>query len=161
MTGKKREFERKKVLLMGKSGAGKTSMRSIIFASWIANDVQRLGFGFKFLLIFVKILNSLSWKFQTLIFGVTMEIEHAHVRMLGNLVVNLWDCGGQETFMENYFNQQKESIFRGAQVLIYVLDVKSEKPEGDLEGYKECLKVSLKQIFYVSDFISFFLGNRR
>jgi len=65
MTGKKREFERKKVLLMGKSGAGKTSMRSIIFASWIANDVQRLG--------------------------VTMEIEHAHVRMLGNLVVNLWD----------------------------------------------------------------------
>ena len=77
----------------------------------------------------------------TLIFGVTMEIEHAHVRMLGNLVVNLWDCGGQETFMENYFNQQKESIFRGAQVLIYVLDVKSEKPEGDLEGYKECLKV--------------------
>ena len=55
MTGKKREFERKKVLLMGKSGAGKTSMRSIIFASWIANDVQRLGFGFKFLLIFVKI----------------------------------------------------------------------------------------------------------
>jgi len=42
--------------------------------------------------------------------------------------------------MENYFNQQKESIFRGAQVLIYVLDVKSEKPEGDLEGYKECLK---------------------
>ena len=82
-----------------------------------------------------------------------MEIEHAHVRMLGNLVVNLWDCGGQETFMENYFNQQKESIFRGAQVLIYVLDVKSEKPEGDLEGYKECLKVSLKQIFYVADLI--------
>jgi Ras-related GTP-binding protein A/B len=37
------KFERKKVLLMGKSGAGKTSMRSIIFASWMANDVQRLG----------------------------------------------------------------------------------------------------------------------
>ena len=37
------KVERKKVLLMGKSGAGKTSMRSIIFANYMANDVQRLG----------------------------------------------------------------------------------------------------------------------
>ncbi len=28
---------------MGKSGAGKTSMRSIIFASYIPRDVRRLG----------------------------------------------------------------------------------------------------------------------
>ena len=28
---------------MGKSGAGKTSMRSIIFANYLADDVQRLG----------------------------------------------------------------------------------------------------------------------
>ena len=84
----RQKYERKKVLLMGKSGAGKTSMRSIIFASWNADDVQRLG--------------------------VTMEIEHAHVRMLGNLVVNLWDCGGQETFMDNYFINQKDHIFRFA-----------------------------------------------
>ncbi len=34
---------KKKVLLMGKSGAGKTSMRSIIFASYIARDTRRLG----------------------------------------------------------------------------------------------------------------------
>jgi len=32
-----------KVLLMGKSGAGKTSMRSIIFANYIARDTRRLG----------------------------------------------------------------------------------------------------------------------
>ena len=31
------------VLLMGKSGAGKTSMRSIIFANYIARDTRRLG----------------------------------------------------------------------------------------------------------------------
>ena len=37
------KVERKKVLLMGKSGAGKTSMRSIIFANYLADDVQRLG----------------------------------------------------------------------------------------------------------------------
>ncbi|RNA41607.1 baculoviral IAP repeat-containing 6-like isoform X15, partial [Brachionus plicatilis] len=34
---------RKKVLLMGKSGSGKTSMRSIIFANYIARDTKRLG----------------------------------------------------------------------------------------------------------------------
>ena len=34
---------KKKVLLMGKSGSGKTSMRSIIFANYIARDTRRLG----------------------------------------------------------------------------------------------------------------------
>ena len=34
---------KKKVLLMGKSGAGKTSMRSIVFANYIARDTRRLG----------------------------------------------------------------------------------------------------------------------
>uniref|UniRef100_A0A674MAY6 Ras-related GTP-binding protein n=1 Tax=Takifugu rubripes TaxID=31033 RepID=A0A674MAY6_TAKRU len=68
---------KKKVLLMGKSGSGKTSMRSIIFANYIARDTRRLG--------------------------ATIDVEHSHVRFLGNLVLNLWDCGGQDTFMENYF----------------------------------------------------------
>ena len=31
---------KKKVLLMGKSGSGKTSMRSIIFANYIARDTR-------------------------------------------------------------------------------------------------------------------------
>jgi len=103
--------------------------------------------------------------------GVTMEIEHAHVRMLGNLTVNLWDCGGQDAFMENYFIHQKENIFRllytdyiiycitdifsGASVLIYVLDIKSEKPDADLEGYRECLKVLFYYIemYYIYTYI--------
>ncbi|TKC34364.1 hypothetical protein EI555_010293, partial [Monodon monoceros] len=57
---------KKKVLLMGKSGSGKTSMRSIIFANYIARDTRRLG--------------------------ATIDVEHSHVRFLGNLVLNLWDC---------------------------------------------------------------------
>ena len=24
----------------------------------------------------------------------TVDVEHSHVRFLGNLVLNLWDCGG-------------------------------------------------------------------
>ncbi|EJW71765.1 hypothetical protein WUBG_17326 [Wuchereria bancrofti] len=47
-------MSKRKVLLMGKSGSGKTSMRSIIFANYIARDTNRLG--------------------------PTMEVEHAHVR---------------------------------------------------------------------------------
>ena len=53
---------------MGKSGAGKTSMRSIIFANYVARDTRRLG--------------------------ATIDVEYSHVRFLGNLVLNLWDCGG-------------------------------------------------------------------
>ena len=70
----------KKVLLMGKSNAGKTSMRSIIFANYIARETTRLGY--------------------------TQDVEHTHVRFLGNLVLNLWDCGGQEAYMESYFESQ-------------------------------------------------------
>jgi Ras-related GTP-binding protein A/B len=41
----KSEFKKpkkKKVLLMGKSGSGKSSMRSIIFSNYIARDTRRL-----------------------------------------------------------------------------------------------------------------------
>ncbi|CAG0903106.1 unnamed protein product [Cyprideis torosa] len=78
------------VLLMGKNGSGKTSMRSIIFANYIARDTRRLA--------------------------ATIDVEHAHVHFLGNLVLNLWDCGGQEAFMENYFTSQRDQIFKNVEV---------------------------------------------
>ena len=34
--------KKKKVLLMGKSGSGKSSMRSIIFSNYLARDTRRL-----------------------------------------------------------------------------------------------------------------------
>lgn len=98
---------------MGRSGAGKTSMRSIIFANYIARDTRRLG--------------------------ATIDVEHSHVRFLGNLVLNLWDCGGQEAFMENYFQSQRDHIFRNVEVLIYVFDVESREFEKDLHYYRTCL----------------------
>lgn len=45
---------------------------------------------------------------------------------MGNLRITLWDCGGQDTFMETYFETQREAIFRQAGVLIYVLTVKDD-----------------------------------
>ncbi|KAK6633203.1 hypothetical protein RUM43_000767 [Polyplax serrata] len=109
---------KKKVLLMGKSGSGKTSMRSIIFANYIARDTRRLG--------------------------ATIDVEHSHVRFLGNLVLNLWDCGGQEAFMENYFASQRDNIFRNVEVLIYVFDVESRELDKDMHYYQSCLEAILQ-----------------
>lgn len=97
-------MSKKKVLLMGKSGAGKTSMRSIIFANYMARDTMKLS--------------------------PTLDVEHTHVRFLGNLTLNLWDCGGQYRFYESYFDSQRDTIFRNVEVLIYVFDIDS----GDLEN---------------------------
>eukprot|EP01104_Vermistella_antarctica_P001254 TRINITY_DN1130_c2_g1_i1.p1 TRINITY_DN1130_c2_g1~~TRINITY_DN1130_c2_g1_i1.p1 ORF type:complete len:311 (+),score=85.58 TRINITY_DN1130_c2_g1_i1:175-1107(+) len=105
---------KKKILLMGASGSGKTSMRSIIFANYVPRDTTRLAF--------------------------TVDVETSHVRFLGNLVLNLWDCGGQDKFMENYFSSQKTHIFRNVAVLIYVFDVMSTSPEKDTQQFLSCME---------------------
>merc|ERR1712000_637222 len=87
-----RKPKKKKVLLMGKSGSGKSSMRSIIFSNYIARDTRRLG--------------------------ATIDIDLSHVKFLGNLTLNLWDCGGQEAFMENYLSQQARIY-----ILIHKMDL--------------------------------------
>lgn len=71
-------------------------------------------------------------------------MEHSHVRFLGNLVLNLWDCGGQEAFMENYFASQRDNIFRNVEVLIYVFDVESREMEKDSHYYQSCLEAILQ-----------------
>lgn len=105
---------KRKVLLMGKSGSGKTSMRSIIFANYLARDTMRLG--------------------------PTLGVENSQVRFLGNLVLNLWDCGGQDAFMENYFESQRDQIFRNVEVLIYVFDIESHEREKDMMNFQSCLE---------------------
>lgn len=104
---------KRKVLLMGKSAAGKTSMRSIIFANKLAKETASL---------------STTW-FH----------DNTDVQFLGNLTLNLWDCGGQDRFMEKYFESQREQIFRNVQLLIYVFDISSTSYESDLEYFQRCL----------------------
>ncbi|CUS15033.1 unnamed protein product [Tuber aestivum] len=109
-----RKGRKKKVLLMGKSGSGKSSMRSIVFSNYVAKDTRRLG--------------------------ATIDVEHSHVRFLGNLTLNLWDCGGQDAFMENYLATQRDHVFRNVEVLIYVFDVESREFERDLITYSSCIE---------------------
>lgn len=94
---------------MGKAHSGKTSMRSIIFANYLARDTTRLS--------------------------PTLDVEHSHVRFLGDLVLNLWDCGGQDAFYESYFERDRETIFRSVELLIYVFDIESDDPEKDFDHF--------------------------
>lgn len=107
------QSSRKKLLLMGRSGSGKSSMRSIIFSNYSAFDTRRLG--------------------------ATIDVEHSHLRFLGNMTLNLWDCGGQDVFMENYFTTQKDHIFKMVQVLIHVFDVELKSINKDIEIFVKAL----------------------
>lgn len=106
---------------MGQSGCGKTSMRSLIFSSYRAADTRRLGS--------------------------TLDVEHSHVRFLGNLVLNLWDCGGQQSYMDSYLDKQRSQVFSTVGVLIYVFDLVGAEGgeegqtewERDLRYYKDCI----------------------
>ncbi|EDN97074.1 hypothetical protein SS1G_02002 [Sclerotinia sclerotiorum 1980 UF-70] len=104
---------KKKVLLMGKSGSGKSSMRSIIFSNYVAKDTRRLG--------------------------ATIDVDLSHVKFLGNLTLNLWDCGGQDAFMENYLSQQRQHVFSSVGVLIYVFDIESRDFDRDLLTYRSII----------------------
>lgn len=87
----------KKVLLMGRAGSGKTSMKSIIFVNYLPRDTRALR--------------------------PTASIEFNTMRFLGNLQLNLWDCGGQDVFIKNYLDAQKQTVFQNVQVLIFVIGV--------------------------------------
>ncbi|KAK0543726.1 GTP-binding protein gtr1 [Tilletia horrida] len=106
----------KKVLLMGKSGSGKTSMRSIIFSGYRSEDTRRLG--------------------------MTIDVERSQVKFLGNIVLSLWDCGGQQSYMDGYINASSKHVFTSVGVLIYVFDLVSSDPGEwgrDVGYYQGCL----------------------
>ncbi|KAF2646567.1 GTP-binding protein GTR1 [Massarina eburnea CBS 473.64] len=108
MNTTKRQKQRK-VLLMGKSGAGKSSMRSIVFSNYVAKDVRRLG--------------------------ATIDVEHSNIKFMGNLMLNLWDCGGQDGFVENYLTHQRTHVFSSVAVLIFVFDIESREFAADVVSY--------------------------
>ncbi|TNY19208.1 Gtr1/RagA G protein conserved region-domain-containing protein [Rhodotorula diobovata] len=106
---------RKKVLLMGKSGSGKTSMRAIIFKSQLAADTRRLG--------------------------ATIDVESSQIKFLGGLRLDLWDCGGQESFMDSHLTAQSSTVFRAVHSLIYIFDAEStELLTSDTVYFLKCLR---------------------
>ncbi|KAJ1962559.1 hypothetical protein GGI12_002578 [Dipsacomyces acuminosporus] len=104
---------KKKLIIMGRGGAGKTSMRSLIFSNYTANDTRRLG--------------------------VTMDVEYSTVKFMGDLSLNIWDCGGQTKYLDSYLNEQKENIFGSVEVLIYVFDLATTNRESEYRLFDECM----------------------
>ena len=88
-------------------------MRSIIFANYLARDAYRITY--------------------------TVDVNMSRVRFLGNLVLSLWDCGGQDKFMEQYFQSQRDHIFKDVEVLIFVFDVTAKDVKGDIQRFETCL----------------------
>ena len=72
-------------------------------------------------------------------FGATIDVEQNHVRFLGDLVLNLWDCGGQDSFMDSYLSTQRSTIFQHVAVLIYVFDIETREALKDLDYYRDCI----------------------
>ncbi|KWU46580.1 ras-related GTP-binding protein A-like protein [Rhodotorula sp. JG-1b] len=100
---------------MGKSGSGKTSMRAIIFKSQLAADTRRLG--------------------------ATIDVENSQIKFLGGLRLDLWDCGGQDSFMDSHLTAQSSTVFRSVHSLIYIFD--AESPElltSDTVYFLKCLR---------------------
>ena len=72
---------------------------------------------------------------------------------MGNLVLNLWDCGGQEAFMEHYFSAQRDNIFRNVEVLIYVFDVESREIDKDIHYYQSWYVFTTTFTIYDNKFV--------
>lgn len=72
--------------------------------------------------------------------GATIDVEQNHVRFLGDLILNLWDCGGQDSFMDSYLSAQRSTIFQHVAVLIYVFDVETREVPKDMQYYRDCLE---------------------
>lgn len=85
-----------KILLMGLAKVGKTSMRKIIFANKAPRDTSILGY--------------------------TREINESKINFMGNMTLNLLDCGGQSQDITQYFESKKEQVFSNVQVLIFVIE---------------------------------------
>ena len=74
-----------KILLMGKAGVGKTSIRSIIFANQAPKD--------------------------TFVLSSTIFLTQTRLQFMGNLSFTLFDCGGQEEFIKQYLETKRDYIF--------------------------------------------------
>ena len=97
----------KKILLMGKIGVGKTSIKSIIFQNKSAKDTLNLAY--------------------------TNEVEETHLRFMKNISLNLLDCCSKEEFIKQYFDTKKNAIFSNVDILVFVVEAENynHKNEND------------------------------
>ncbi|CAO1622555.1 unnamed protein product [Parajaminaea phylloscopi] len=118
---------KKKILLMGRSGCGKTSMRALVFSSTLypnAASTKRLG--------------------------TTLGVETSHFRILRNLVISLFDMGGQQAYVDSYLDDRKSQVFKDVGAFVYVFDMGNSSDQGDdhddgweadFRYWKDCIRL--------------------
>ena len=96
-----------KILLMGKMGVGKTSIKSIIFQNKSAKDTLNLAF--------------------------TNEVEESHLKFMKNISLDLLDCCSKEDFIKQYYDTKKNAIFSNVDILVFVVEAENynHKNEND------------------------------
>lgn len=97
------------ILLMGRSGSGKTSMRSIVFANFTSSETYRLG--------------------------ATVEVEQSNYFFSPDTFLDVWDCGGQDVFVKGYFENSYNHMFSNVCCVVYVFDVASDDTERELKYF--------------------------
>lgn len=102
-----------KLLIMGDTGVGKTSIFAVIFSEYSPENTFLLGWT-----------NGISSSNIEFGIGIKLQIE---------------DCGGQEKFKEEYFGDNKKNIFEDVKILIFVIEATEDKGT-DLSYYESCLK---------------------
>ena len=97
-----------KILLLGRPGVGKTSLKSIIFENKTAKETFKLGS--------------------------THEIQEVHLNFMNNIPITLLDSPSKEDYIKQYFTTKKEIIFSNVGVLIFVVEPENNnKNESDNE----------------------------
>lgn len=74
---------------------------------------------------------------QTSTIGSTYDVDYSHIRFLGDITLNLWDCGGQEYFMVSYIQSQREHVFKNVEVFIYVYPMDPPVTQKDLDYFSQ------------------------
>jgi GTPase SAR1 family protein len=85
-----------KVLFMGLGASGKSSIKSVIFEGKSADDVKD--------------------------YFATKNYVRSTKSLIGT-AFQIFDCGGQESFISNFIGDQAEFIFSNVKVLVWVVDV--------------------------------------
>ena len=88
-----------KILLMGKKGVGKTSIKSIIFQNKSAKDTLNLAY--------------------------TNEVEESHLRFMKNISLDLLDFCSKEDFIKQIFDTKKNTIFSNVDILVFVVEAEN------------------------------------
>ena len=88
-----------KILLMGKTRVGKTSMKSLIFHNHSAKDTLNLA--------------------------LTNEIEETHLRFMKDIYISILDCCSQKDYIDQYFGSKKNSIFSNVGILVFVAEAEN------------------------------------